>query len=138
MEEHYLFLSSQNCKDLRPNNIASDFTVELPQPYTLEGVWECGLKEIDVSLKEEMMYVCSDICRESYAENTLLPVLRLLPNEVKGKKRETYLVFEDPFYVRIKADTLTRVRIFIRGGRLQHIDSDSSTTRCTLHLRKWK
>ena len=137
--EHYLFLSSRNSKDQYPDNVATDFTIDLPRPFALEGEWECGLKEIDVSLKQNTMFVCSDICRESYAEDTMLPVLRMLRNTpTRGRKRETYFVFNDPFYVRIKAEVLNRVRIFIRGSELRALVSDDSEVRCTLHLRKWK
>ena len=137
--EFYLFLNSQNSKDLHPENVSTDFTIDLPRAYSLEGDWECALKEIEVSLKEDTLIVCSDICRESYAENTMLPVLRVLRNaSTKGRKRETYFLFNDPFYVKVKADVLNSVRLFIRGRQLLTIDGDKSNVRCTLHLRKWK
>lgn len=138
MDEHYLFLSSDLSKDQYPSNEPGDFTIELPHPYDLSGSqWLCGLKEIQISITEDVVYVCSDICAESYAENTMVPVLRALQKS-KGKNKLTYFSFENPMYVRIKPTVLNRVRLFIRGSRLERVNVKDSIVRCTLHFKKWK
>ena len=137
MDEHYLFLSSDSSREQHPSNEPGDFTVELPHPYASDGKWTCGLKEIQMSVREDIVYVCSDICDESYAENTMLPVLRAL-QKPKGKSVLTYFLFDDPMYVKVKPTVVNRVRIFIRDSHLRRINIKDSTVRCTLHLKKWK
>ena len=137
MEEHFLFLSSHLSKEQYPFNKPFDFTIELPHPYELSGQWVCGLKEIQLSLKEDIVYVCSDICEESYAENTMIPVLRTL-QKPKGKGSLTYFLFDKPMYVKIKPSVMNLLRIFIRGSHLKEVNIKDTTVRCTLHLRKWK
>lgn len=92
MDEHYLYLSSDFSETQYPTNESVDFTVELPQPYILSGQWTCALKEIQIPLEEEIVYVCSDICCESYAENTMVPILRAL-QKPKGKNLVTFFLF---------------------------------------------
>lgn len=130
MESHYLFLSSQDSKEQYPANTATDFTIELPKVYNLEGRWECALVEIDPGVNANTLYVCTDLCQESYVENTMAPILRRLSNIKKGKKQFEYSV---PFYVEVKKTQVDRIRIFIRGG----IDTNNTITRCVLHLRRW-
>ena len=137
MEDHFLFLSSHLSKDQYPFNELFDFTVELPHPYELNGQWVCGLKEIQLSLRDDIVYVCSDICEESYAENTMIPVLRTL-QKPKGKGVLSYFLFDNPIYVKIKPSVMNRVRIFIRGSQLKEANIKGSNVRCTLHLKKWK
>lgn len=86
--------------------------VELPRLYELEGQWVCGLKEIQVSLRDGVAYVCSDICCESYAENTMLTVLRAL-QKPEGKRALTYFLFDNPIHMKIKPTVLNRIRVFI-------------------------
>lgn len=137
MDEHYLFLSSDFSKIQHPANKPEDFTVELPQPYVLSGQWSCALKEIQIPVEDDIVYVCSDMCCESYAENTMVPILRAL-QKPKGKNLMTFFLFNDPSYVPIKPAVLNRVRIFIRGSELKRLQLRSMTVRCTLHLKRWK
>lgn len=137
MEEHYLFLNSSLSKNLHPSNTPLDFTVELPHSYELNGQWACGLKEIQLSVRENIVYVCSDICEESYAENTMIPILRTL-HKPEGNSSLAYFHFDDPMYVKLKAKVMNRVRIFIRDTQLKGANATDSTVHCTLHLRKWK
>jgi len=136
MEEHYLFLSSEQSKDLFPSNHPGDFTVELPHVYDLEGHWTCAVKEIQIPLRTDIAYVCTDICVESYAENTMVPVLRTL-QKASGKSVMTYFLYESPIHVKVKEKALNRIRIFIRDSQLNPVTFDK-ITRCTLQFTKWK
>ena len=133
MNNHYLFLSSNDSKDEYPDNMSTEFTIELPRVYTLEGQWECALAEIEPNVNTDTLYVCADLCQESYAENTMIPVLRRLRNIKKGKKPFEFPVL---YYVPVKKTHIDRIRIFIRGGKLQLIAKDKTITRCVLHLRR--
>ena len=131
--DHYLFLSSQSSKEQHPNNTSTDFTVELPKTYYLEGTWEVALKELETRINEDLFYVLSDVCQESSVGGTLTSVLRSVRRE---KKKDVLFTFTDPYYITVRPDQLPRVRIYIRGRDLQSVKMDSSVLYCTLHLRK--
>ena len=81
---HFFFFDSRDSKNHHPYNTSSDFTVELPKTYDLNGDWEVALKEIEVRVGEDLFYVFSDICQESYVAETLAPVLRSVRREKKN------------------------------------------------------
>ena len=130
---HFFFFDSRDSKNHHPDNTSSDFTVELPKTYDLNGDWEVALKEIEVRVSEDLFYVFSDICQESYVSETLAPVLRSVRRD---KKNKTLFTFTDPYYIQVRTDKLSRVRIFIRGRNLQLLVTDTTVLYCTLHLRK--
>ncbi len=132
--DHYLFLSSLNSKDRHPENDSTDFTIEFPAQYRLNGEWECALKEIETNIDSQIMYVCCDLCVQSYVRDTMYPVLRIVKSSKRGKK----FTFQDPFYVKVKSDKVNRLRMFIRGSELQPLAKDTTELRCTIHLRKSK
>ena len=136
-KEHYLYISSEDSRIQRPDNTSTEFTVELPRTYLLDGTWECSLKEFSTTLTEDLIYVCTNICQESYVENTLYPVLRAIDNS-KTRKRAgmTNFTFADPFYVKVKIDVMNRLTLFIRGPELKPPKGSNGIVRCTLHLRK--
>jgi len=132
--DHYLFLSSDDSKDLHPGNTFADFTIELPRPLFLEGDWVCALRDVKFSdlLQVKTLYVCTDLIQESLACDTYSPVLRTIHKQ--GKKA---LTFTDSYYVKVKGDRVQRLRIFIRGERLAPLESEEgSTVSCTLHLKR--
>ena len=47
--EFYLYLSSRDSLDIRKNNTSSEFWVQFPNPYLLEGQWKCALTEISLT-----------------------------------------------------------------------------------------
>jgi hypothetical protein len=132
---YYLYLTSEDSTDRHPENSPSDFTVELPRPLSLTGDWECCLKELCAPPGFEVLYVCSDLCLESFACDTSYPVLRVVYGSTKSKKKSS-LTFDNPYYVRVYTDRLHRLRIFIRGERLEPISFKSGTVTCTLHLTR--
>ena len=131
--DHYLFISSQDAQDLHPENTSTDFTIELPRTYELTGDWEVALKEIELRIKEDLVYICSDICEESYAHGSLVPILQSARRERKNK---AVFHFTDPYYLPIRTHILTKVGIIIRGRDLQSLPKDKTVVYCTLHLRK--
>ena len=115
--DFYLFLNNDNSKDQHPGNKPTDFTVELPKAYVLDGSWECGLREITTNVKENLFYLGTNICHESYTEDTFYPVLRVISQT--SPDSDINLSFSDPFYVKVKVDLLNRLTVFIRGRGLQ-------------------
>lgn len=136
MDEYYLFLDSDMSKEYYPENEPAHFVVELPRPYQLGTGWCVGLKDIKTSVKEDLLYVCSDVCEESYAENTMLPVLRALQKPTR-RGTTSYFSFDNPMYMKIKPTTLNRIRIFLLNGSLNKPNIKDSKIRCTIHLKKW-
>ena len=51
MTDFYLFLSSQDSLDVRKNNNTSDFWIQLPKNYSLEGQWLCARKQVSNGAK---------------------------------------------------------------------------------------
>ncbi len=130
---YYLHLSSEDSKASHPENSAYDFTVEIPRPLYLDGIWECGLAEIVFpnDVETNTVHVCCDLIEDSYVCDTFYPILRTVFNTTREYR--TTLAYQ---YVKVKTDSFQRVRIFIRGDNLKHLDSGSDSVNCTLHLRK--
>jgi hypothetical protein len=112
---YYLYLKSNDSKNV-PQNTPGDFTIELPRTLHLSSEWECSLKEVISSSRTNTVYVCSDLCVESFACGTAYPILRVIHN--KSKQTSTTLTFIDPYYVTVNKPRLDRLRIFIRGSEL--------------------
>lgn len=130
--EHYLFFKHSNSTADHPYNCGTDFTVELPKTLYLDGRWECGIIDIYTNIPTDHMYICCNICGESYAENTLFPVLRAVNRNGASES----MTFATPIYVPITSDVIKRIRIYIRGDNLTELPlSSSDALRCTLHLR---
>jgi len=100
---HYLFLSSEDSK-LIHSNTNSDFTIELPT--ALEGKFTCGVTQIKINntTKEDLCVYC-DIIEESYINDSLLPLLRVI------KRSNT---FNPVYYFNVKQIRIPRIKIWIR------------------------
>ena len=128
---HYFFVSSEDSKDIHPMNSLSDFIVELPRMYDLEGQWEIALLDVEVSKSSVSMpdlYLFCDLCENSYSLDSELPVLRRFTF-----KTET---FPTPYYIRLSCRIFNRFRIYIRNKASQSIPVDAGSLYCTLHIRK--
>ena len=105
---------------MRKNNSSSDFWIQLPKTYSLEGQWLCSLKQVsftcDFKPKTRRLYVCSDIVQESYVRNTLVPIVRNIEIYNKSKK---YLTehFDDDIYLEAREHRvvthLTSIRVYL-------------------------
>ena len=139
MTDFYLFLSSQDSHNVRKNNNTSDFWIQLPKTYSLEGQWLCALKRVsltcDFKPKTRTLYLCSDILEESYVRNTLVPVVRNTEIYNKSKK---YLTenFEDDTYLSVNVTHLISVRVYLRDSDLKPVLFDSNDLHCVLHFQK--
>lgn len=133
---HYFFVSSEDSKEIYPMNSLSDFIVELPKIYDLDGQWEIALLDVEVRKKSASMpdmYLFCDLCENSYTLHSELPILRRFT--LKSGMR-TNLTFQIPYYVRLSRHIFNRFRIYIKNKAGQSITVDRSTLYCTLHIRK--
>ena len=62
-----------------------DTTTELPLPLEVEG-YACDVVEINGKFNsiKENIYLCCDICEESFVGNNRLPILRVLERRPNG------------------------------------------------------
>lgn len=83
--------------------------------------------------KTERLYVCSDLFEEYYDKHMFIPMLRSVPIT----EEETLdLEFATPYYTPIRHWGLNRVRIFIRGDRLNPCRFKLDHLYCTLYFRR--
>ena len=134
MNSHYLFLCSEDSKEMHHNNNSSDFIVELPFPYNLDGKWECSLIDLiffPPGPNLAKYYIFCDICVDSYVKNNSLPCLRVV-----GYRGGSHRTFSNPFYVSVKQQIIQRVHVYIRDSDSCSVSFTKGYTCCTLHLRK--
>ena len=138
MTDFYLFISSKDSLDVRKNNNTSDFWIQLPKTYSLEGQWLCALKQVsftcDFKPKTQRLYLCSDIAEESFVRNTLVPVVS---NKELYNKSKKYLTenFEDETYLSVNVTHLTSVRVYVRDSDLKPVQFDLNDLHCVLHFK---
>lgn len=135
MKGHYFFLSSRDSEKIYKQNNANDFIVELPVPLELDGRWECGLMDIQLSPTSfpKQLYVFCDLCNDSYVSNNKLPILRRLLVRVM---RDLNITFTIPYYMPIRRTQVKRIRIFIRDSHMQPVTFKRQDLKCTLHIRQ--
>lgn len=137
VDSHYLFLASSDSQAIHPMNSARDFIVELPNTLQLKGAWECALVDIQlsgVSSSGLSLYICTDLCEETYGANKHQPILRSI--SVKGRSKSYFIQLTHLAYMRLKRDQVRRLRVFIKepGTVIDSFVCEHLT--CTLHLRK--
>lgn len=139
MTDFYLYLSSQDSLDVRKNNNPSDFWIQFPKTYSLEGQWVCALKQIsftcDFKPKSRRLYLCCNIVEESYVRNTLFPVLRNIEIENKSRKYKSES-FEEGIYIPVNVTNLATIRVSLLDADLHPVQFESNDLHCVLHFMK--
>lgn len=139
MTDIYFFISSQDSVDLNSNNDPSDFWIQLPKPYLLEGDWVCSLKEISLTLdfkpKSARLYLCCDLVEDSYVFNTLLPVLSNVEVQSRYKKFKA-TEYTHPAYIKVKSKNFQRIRLYLLDQELKPVQFTSNDLHCVIHLMK--
>ena len=135
MEQHYLFLSSEDSNMIYPGNTGSEFIVQLPETLILEGLWYCSLKEFVIPNKQrkgQELNICSDFCEDSFVSGKRVGVLRRIYTTVGGVIAET---FNQPYYIKVNSSHLNRLSFHIKNENLEAVDIKGRTL-LTIHLRK--
>jgi hypothetical protein len=133
VNELYLFLDSRDSLSIHADNKASDFTVELPQCYYLQGNWECALIELRMRLHSaSRIYVFSDVVEDSYVRNAKICVLRTV--DLRPKKIID-IVYSTPIYLKVKLQELSRISILVRDDKLETCKSINAMY-CALQRRE--
>ena len=111
---------------------SGDMTLELPVPLEVDG-YVCGIIEMAGQLKRNPgdIFLCSDICEESLAGETVMPVLRRI------RRRGDGLILNDVNHViwlRIIRPKLTSIRFYIANGKGDIMSFGDEKLKCTLLL----
>lgn len=138
MEEHYLFISSQDSLAFFPNNKTHRFTIKLPGILKLSGTWKCALVEMTYfpqfsGERPKQIYLCSDLVHESYGSDSMLPVLRRIPVPTALNSKAT-LTFPQNYYFPVSREEVQYVHIYLKDQKLQNPSFVAEPFTCTLHL----
>ena len=109
-----------------------DTTLELPVPLEVEGC-VCGIIEMSGKLTtyKDDIFLCSDICEESIAGETIMPVLRNI------KRRSNGIIINDVnhiIWLKIKRPKITSIRFYIANARGDVMSFGDDKLKCTLLL----
>ena len=93
MNDFYLYLNSRNSSGIRKKNSPSEFWIQFPKRYILEGKWICELIDItldcDFKPRSSPLYLCPDIVDESYVHGSLIKLLRNIEIRPRYKKKQS-------------------------------------------------
>lgn len=131
-EHYYLYISSEDCKQLFPKNNISHFEVELPETlYLSKGKWEIALMEAtydkDIHKDYESMYLLCNLCEDSFVHNNKQPILR------KVQWNTSYRVLQH--FVDVTTTQIRHIRLRFVDLQLQPV-TQSGSFYCTLLLQK--
>ena len=138
MDEHYLFLSSQDSLDYFPDNKSNHFNIKLPGTLKLPGIWKCAVVEMTYypqfeGERPKQIYLCCDVVQESYACDSTLPILRRL-SVPTGISTKTTVTFPQNYYFQVSREELQYIQIYVKNQKLQDPTFVVQPLTCTLHL----
>lgn len=127
----YIIASSEDSKDIYPNNSWTDFTVELPKQLDLSDNYSVALTHIffNYKFRKSCFYIFTSICETSV---------------VKAEERNFLALFSEPggvsnpLYLKINQNTVKRIRFIILDQDLKTpkiINSNNSSPIITLTLQ---
>ena len=107
----YLFISSADSKSYHPDNKPHTFIVELGERLNLTGRWLVGLSDLNLNVSStETLYIFCDICDNSYFQNSMKPILRMIYPTDSSKS----VNFSKRYYIPLAQKNFTRLQIYIR------------------------
>lgn len=145
MEEHFVFIASDDAADIYPDNKYSDFTVTLPRGLKLQNTnaegerlrWTVSLTDIYIAhpefsaLGNSDIAILSSVANETYIGGEYSPILRVFP-----RAAVTAYTLGIPFYIGTNTNRIESIRmqiIALRGGSLPS-HRENSVTGCSLHF----
>lgn len=108
-----------------------DTTTDLPIPLEVEG-YGCGIIEMTGRVKNgfrDNLYLCCDICEESYVKEIRLPVLRYINRNSNGVINRG---IEHVIWLRVMRPNISSIRLYIADefGEIQSVEGN--WLNCTL------
>jgi hypothetical protein len=113
----------------------NDTAVEFSVPLEVAG-YECGISDIGGELKENIdttVYLCSDICEESFVGNVKLPVLLKLKRNRKGVVLDNV---DHMIWLNLNRPSISRIRFYICDVKGNVLSEGKNKWYCTLLLQK--
>ena len=109
---------------------SGDITLDLPVPLEVEGCM-CGIIEMSgkLSTYKGDLYLCSDICEESIAGETVMPVLRNIRRRANG------VVINDVNHViwlNLVRPKIKSIRFYIANAQGEIMSFGDDRLKCTL------
>ena len=120
MEQFYVFANSEDSLNIFSDNAGGRFRVYFPNPYVLDGTWECALLEVTfvpkLTTPTRRIYVVCDFVENSYVRDSYIPVLQSLS---VFNEDVTDVTFENPIYHRVSGGIGQHIEISMRDDNLQ-------------------
>lgn len=108
-----------------------DKTTELPIPLEVEG-YGCGVIEMTGKIKSgfrDRLFLCCDICEESYVNNIRLPILRYINRNSNGVINKS---IDHVIWLRVMRPNISSIRLYIADEHGQIVSVDGNKLNCTL------
>lgn len=131
-----MVLSSDDGKLFYSDNKPFDFRIKLNRPIQLEGYWVLAITEFSTTERgaKEEMFVYSDVCQDSFIGDSEQPLIRRISF---NDKNSHIIIYENPYYVPVKLDTIQQIHIYIKDSTGQEASFLKKKVTVTLHFKKF-
>ena len=107
-----------------------DDTIDLPVPLEVEN-YLCGIVEMSgkVNTFKEVLFLCCDICEESFMGEMMMPVLRSIKRKTNGMVNND---INHVIWLRVMKPHISNIRLYISDeyGEIKTVDKNK--LKCTL------
>ena len=141
--DKYLYLSSDDSLNYFSGNTPADFFVKLPHSFILEGLWECALVQFQFvheffSDPPLDLFVCADICSESFMKDSKPPVLRRIHNSYSPSDPSNVVESQisNLFYIPIIKEFVDVIHVYILDKNKDLVSFSKGPSSVTLHFRR--
>ena len=110
---------------------SGDTTTQLPIPLEIQG-YGCGVIEMTGKVyysEKEPIYLCSDICEESFVGNNKMPILRRIKRGANGIVNSN---IHNIIWLCVMRPTISSIRLYIANGKGEIISLGNEELNCTL------
>lgn len=108
-----------------------DTTIELPIPLEVEGYY-CSVIEMNGKVRNgfsDNLYLCSDICEESYVNSIKMPVLR---NINRNKNNAVSKTIVNVIWLKVIRPQISSIRLYIADEFGKIVSVEDNELSCTL------
>ena len=142
----YLYLSSDDSLNYFPANSPSNFTVKMLSPLIFRCNQFIGLlafqycdlftnKQGYAESANRNIYICSDICQQSFVKDRMLPVLTRLYIDSNNDSAVKEVTITNPIYIPIVQYFSQDLHIYITDDYGEIISLSNGPTKLTLHVK---
>ena len=107
-----------------------DNTIEFPLPLEVEG-FGCGVIELSgrVESPKEDIFLCCDICEESFSRESMIPILRNIKRKANGLITNE---INHMIWLRVMRPHISSIRLYIANKSGDIITLPKNYLKCTL------